>query len=82
MRELDLSRSSSCSDNPVALLLKILDEGKYGEFIVTTKKTILPLGLTKIVASRKGYTVELLSEAGDEIRLKFKKNACALPFNS
>ncbi|MEM0000710.1 MAG: hypothetical protein QXH02_07975 [Desulfurococcaceae archaeon] len=81
MHELDLSRSTGCNENPVALLLKVLDEGAYEEFIVITKKTILPLGLTKIIASRRGYTVEVLREAGDEIKLKFKKSTYTPPSN-
>lgn len=81
MRELNLSKSTSCSENPVALLLKILSEEEGREIVVATKKTVLPLGLARVIASRKGYSVELLSEAGDEIRLKFKKNTCTPPSN-
>lgn len=75
MKEFDLSRSAGCRENPVALLIEILNSGNYNEFVVVTKKTVLPVGIVRVIASKKGYEVEIVYELGDQVKYAFKKSA-------
>lgn len=72
MKEINLSKDSSCQDNPISRLLRLLDEG-HDEFAVLIKKTTLPFEIAKIIAARKQYDVELVGYNDDELRIKFKK---------
>jgi hypothetical protein len=74
MKEFDLRRHKGCSENPIAYLLNLFNEGLEA-FVVIADKSVLPPPLAKIIGARKGYNVELLSEQGDEIKLKFTKKS-------
>ncbi len=65
-----MRKIGGCSDNPISYLLKILEEG-HGEFTVLTKKTLIPLELARLIAMRKGYRVDVISDVGDELKLRF-----------
>ena len=70
--EVDLTKSASCSDNPVTRILNLLSEG-IEEIIVIVRKDTVPFDFARLVATKKGYEVEKLEEAETIIKLRFKK---------
>ncbi|MEM1634768.1 MAG: hypothetical protein QXP68_02120 [Thermosphaera sp.] len=70
--EIDLTKSSSCSDNPVSRLIGIMNEN-VEEFVVIARKDVIPLDFAKLIADKKGYQVELIESQDNVFKLKFVK---------
>lgn len=70
--EIDLTRSSSCSDNPVSRLINLMNES-VEEFVIVVRKDVIPLDFAKLIADKKGYKVELVNSQDDVFKLRFTK---------
>lgn len=73
MKELDLRNTSSCSDNPVSYLIKLLDEGAMEEFAVIVKKKVIPFEFAKFLAERKSYEAHLVEDTGEDAKILLRK---------
>ncbi|MGB9827915.1 hypothetical protein IMZ38_05175 [Thermosphaera chiliense] len=70
--EIDLTKSASCSDNPVSRILSLLNEG-VEDFTVIVRADVVPFDFAKLVAGKKGYEVEKLEEKEVIVKLRFRK---------
>ncbi len=70
--EIDLTKSASCSDNPVSRILNLLNEG-IEDFTVIVRVDVVPFDFAKLIASKKGYEVEKVEEKEIIVKLRFKK---------
>ncbi|MCY0868375.1 MAG: hypothetical protein OWQ48_03985 [Desulfurococcus sp.] len=72
IRELDLTSSGSCSENPLTTLLDVLKK-QDTEVRVKSKPEILPEGLARLLGLRYGYEVVVLEAGGGLVEYLFKR---------